>query len=746
MSMNPASELRKASQFERLGQHANAASAYRTVLARFPQREDANTGLLAALENLGAWDEVEVEAARLNAALPGFLPAWLVLARARLVTQRDALAVAQRCVSLAPRHPGAQDYLGIACRRAGRLDEAAAAFQASLRLRPGHLSTQSNLANVLREMGRLAQAMPLYETVLQAAPERLDVAHNYALALSDLGDYARAESLLRALLASAPQFAQAHNALGTVLQALNRLSEAERCFKAALACQPDLPDLADAVSNLVLVLHNQSKLSELEPQLGRAVALMPASSMFRLTELVAALPKVARDAAEAQACVPQFDAGLADYARWRAAALADASLRHDSLATLPFYLAYRPGNHRDRLARFSDACSQGKAWPPLSRERLARSPGGPIRLGIVSAHVRRHSVWDIVLKGLVQHLDPTRFELTIYHLGVQEDGETAFAKSAVPRWRDAASLAGSAGWADLIARDAQDVLYYPEIGMNPQCYLLAQQRLAPLQCAGWGHPVTTGIAAIDLFVSGELIEPEDGQDHYRETLLKLPGTGCCTTAFEVAPQPCAALAHLQAPDARPSLLIAQALAKFAPEFDALLVEIAQRLGPCRFVIPVADNMAEPGQRLRARLARAFEAAGLDADAHLDFVPWLSEGEFRQALQICTVFLDCPAFSGYTTAWKALRDGIPVVTWEGPFMRQRLAAGLLRKVGLADWVAASLSDYVDKAVALAQATLPEQLARRQRITAAASLADGDVSVVRAFERELTRRVAPELSPR
>ena len=44
--------------------------------------------------------------------------------------------------------------------------------------------------------------------------------------------------------------------------------------------------------------------------------------------------------------------------------------------------------------------------------------------------------------------------------------------------------------------------------------------------------MTTGIASIDLLFSSELLEPEDGQPHYREQLIKLPGTGCCTTAFD----------------------------------------------------------------------------------------------------------------------------------------------------------------------------------------------------------------------
>jgi protein O-GlcNAc transferase len=58
------------------------------------------------------------------------------------------------------------------------------------------------------------------------------------------------------------------------------------------------------------------------------------------------------------------------------------------------------------------------------------------RLLIVSHHVRRHSVWDIVLRGLLLHLDRTRFEVLVYHLGNVEDEETRFARGQVDGWRD----------------------------------------------------------------------------------------------------------------------------------------------------------------------------------------------------------------------------------------------------------------------------------------------------------------------
>jgi protein O-GlcNAc transferase len=107
-----------------------------------------------------------------------------------------------------------------------------------------------------------------------------------------------------------------------------------------------------------------------------------------------------------------------------------------------------------------------------------------------------------------------------------------------------------------------------------------------------------------------------------------------------------------------------------------------------------------------------------------------------------VYLDCPAFSGYTTAWQAIHRGLPIVTFEGDFLRQRLAAGLLRQVGITDGIASTRAQYVEIAVRLAEESRrPEAWAgRREAMRRAAPQADGNHAAVRAFEAMLTAAMA------
>ena len=66
-----------------------------------------------------------------------------------------------------------------------------------------------------------------------------------------------------------------------------------------------------------------------------------------------------------------------------------------------------------------------------------------------------------------------------------------------------------------------DLAYYWEVGTDAVGYFLPFFRLAAVQCTSWGWPVTSGIAAIDYFLSSELIEPADGAGHYSERLIRL---------------------------------------------------------------------------------------------------------------------------------------------------------------------------------------------------------------------------------
>ena len=73
-----------------------------------------------------------------------------------------------------------------------------------------------------------------------------------------------------------------------------------------------------------------------------------------------------------------------------------------------------------------------------------------------------------------------------------------------------------------IADSRLDLLVYTDVGAHPFLYFLSFARLAPIQALLVGHPCTSGVPAIDYFVSNVHQDHEDAQAHYSERLARLP--------------------------------------------------------------------------------------------------------------------------------------------------------------------------------------------------------------------------------
>src|SRR5205085_1497602 len=108
-------------------------------------------------------------------------------------------------------------------------------------------------------------------------------------------------------------------------------------------------------------------------------------------------------------------------------------------------------------------------------------------------------------------------------------------------------------------------------GMTSQSNLCANLRLAAVQCAAWGHPVTTGSRHIEHFFSCGPMEPADAAAHYSEKLILLPGLG---VRYEQPPrhEP-RTRSHFGLPEQAHIYLCPNRLHKILPEHDALFLDI-----------------------------------------------------------------------------------------------------------------------------------------------------------------------------
>ena len=647
----------------------------------------------------------------------------------------EALASYHQALTLKPDHAEAYAHVGSVLQAQGQLEAAVAAYRQALTLKPGSAETHNNLGNTLQAQGKLDDAVAAYACALALKPGYAEAHGNLGNVLKAQGRLEDAVASYRRALALKPDYAQAHNNLGIVLLERESLDEAVASFGRALALKPDY---VDAQTHLGHALKEQGHPEEAQAAYRRALALNPDDADARLGLAIAAIPLMPRTVEESTAAVEAFSRSLEELTSWSQAH--PGMLGRSAGRNQPFYLTYRPSDVSGVLARYGDLVSteaaeywqRNTAASPAARHE-ATTTGQRIRMVIVSGQVRRHPAWDVILRGIVAHLDRRQFETILYHTSPIVDEETRWANAHVDRFVQGPR--SIRGWLKEIASDRPEIVFYPEVGMDPATCSLATLRLAPLQVASWGHPATTGLPTIDMYLSGELLEGQAAERHYRERLVRLPGTGVCTETDATQAQP------WEGPSRQPGTVrfaLCQQPIKFDPADDALWVRIARAAGPAEFWLAAPHKLRWATQRLKERLAAAFGAAGLDPQA-VRVMPWLPRERFMAFLDDVDVYLDCPAFSGYTTAWQAVHRGLPIVTLEGEFLRQRLAAGLLRQIGLCEGIAHSPEQYLETASRWSQEARNTQAwaARRAALRSAAGKADGNRLAVSALQQVLAQ---------
>lgn len=264
--------------------------------------------------------------------------------------------------------------------------------------------------------------------------------------------------------------------------------------------------------------------------------------------------------------------------------------------------------------------------------------------------------------------------------------------------------------------------------MEPFTYFLAFSRLASVQCSSFGHPDTSGIRNIDYFISDDLFEPGNAQEHYSEKLLLLRNCGNLVYYYKPElPNPPKRRDAFNLPEQTHLYLCLQTLFKFHPEFDAFLASIL-RSDPLGLLVLVHSKIPRWTELLMARFRQTMP----DVLERIVFLPQQKGTDFVNLLAVSDVMLDTLHFNGYNTSLEAFAVGTPVVTLPTALQRGRHTAGMYRKMGIEDCIARNREEYVNIAVRLG--TQPDvREALRNRILAANSVLYENMQVVREFER-------------
>lgn len=570
----------------------------------------------------------------------------------------EAIERLRLAVARSPDDAALHEELGIALLAANRVDAAAEAFLEALRRDRARVRAHFGLARIFDSRGDAAVAEGGYRQVLRLDPD-------HAAARSRLGQLLamshveEAEAHLRRALALDPGDIVAARLLAYALRRLNRVAEARDVARSILERHPD-----DLSASLVVEL---------------SIPPVPASS---------------EDAAEAR---QRFARGVAALeARTESFARDPAQVL--GLQWENFTLAYLGGDVRplqEAYGRFVSALLSRAApalMAPRPRRRIA--PGERPRVGFLSSFLYDCTVGKY-FRSWIAGLDRNRFEVFAYHTGHAKDSLTAAIAQSAGHFRHAFEPAPAI--ARRVLADRLDVLVFPDVGMETTASLVAAMHLAPVQCAGWGHPVTTGLPSMDWFLSCGEMEPEGAQAHYTERLLRLPGIGVSYARPVLTDG--GSRAQFGLPVSGRLYLCPQSAFKIHPDNDALFAEVIAADPEGRLVF-FHDFDRPLTAFLRDRVEKALAGRGLDPSRAL-FLERTNHADYLKVNALCDAFLDTRHWSGGNTTLDAIAAGLPPVTLPGDCMRGRQSAAMLRQIDLGDLVASDEADYVRIATRLAR---------------------------------------------
>lgn len=570
---------------------------------------------------------------------------------------------------------------------------------------------------------RLSEATQFLQHAHALAPGNLAVALALVRTHEQAGDYAAALKVAVAAQKIAPEDPAALLALSRALARLDQLPTALRAGRLALERDPRG---WSAAMHLIELLLRANDAAAARDMVGLVAQLHPDR------------PEVLNWALQ---CVPRAYRNLDEVTRTRTAFREDLARFAESIPGLPpvprarlardieersnFYVHYQG------LPEVEDQRVYGRAIAALVEGRFpaeipAPPPRNRPRVAFVSSHLRFHTVGKLFGAFVTEH-DPAAVEVYVYQVGGPKDdmGRTIAAAAACARDLPMTLEA----IVEAVRADAPDVVIFTDIGMLGIMTLVAAVRLAPVQCVLWGHPVTTGLPTVDVFLSAASMEPDGGAAHYTERLVCLPGIGI-DYARPPAP-PLLARAAFGLPEGVPVFLSCQSMFKYLPQRDDLYAAVAEAVPDSVFAF-LRHPDTEVCRTFLARMTAAFASRGMSFESRARLLPRLSGEHYLALNAVADVFLDTPDWSGGNTCLEALAVGLPVVTLPGPYMRGRHSAAMVRELGLDALIAKDEADYVRIAARLAKDAPWREAVRAQILARADGTLFGNPAAVRALE--------------
>lgn len=538
-----------------------------------------------------------------------------------------------------PQHPTGWHLLGIAQQMLCTHYYGLEALIKAVGLKPADAEYFDHLASALEQLGKPELAAACFARGLELAPTLFPLLLKYAQCEIRRGNAEGAEILTTKLCDAFPNSAEAHYLRGLFRSRSGQLDDAIQCFERSIALNPAL---SAPYQDLGLIYFNRGNLEQAIDLSRKAVEQMPGNA-------------------------PCFSNML-------------FFATHDEHRSPEDLFAL----HRQYALRYETPLKAH--WQPHANDR---SPDRKLRIGYVSGDFYGHAVASFILPVL-ERLDRTQFDLFGFYNHTVCDDMTRRIAAQFKYWLPISHVTDAA-LAEIVRACRIDILIDLSGHTGGNRLLTFARKPAPVQMTAIGHADTTGLDAMDYFITDRDLAPPGRFDaHFSERLMDLDSGVVFSFPNDAPPVtdlPALSNGYLTFGSFnRPGKITARTL--------DLWTELMRALPDARMLLGSVND-----EQIRRKLEQGFAERGVAAE-RLRFMPRVAVPEYLAAHGGIDVLLDTFPFNAGTTLLYSMWMGVPVLTVRGDRYVSNLGAAVMAKAGLPDFVADDASGFINKGVELA----------------------------------------------
>jgi protein O-GlcNAc transferase len=656
-----------------LKRYADASSAYDRALGLEPDLAQAWVGRGKIFFEQKRYDEALVAYERALELQPEVAEAWF--ARGSVHFERkefdDALANYKKSLALKPDFAAAWLGVGNVHLQQERYDDASIAYDEAEFLKPDLAEAWLCRGNLFHALKQFDNALAAYEHARQLKPWLADAWVGLGVALNQLERFDDALEAFDRALDIKPDLSEVWLGRGSIFSNLKRYRDAITAYDRALELKPELAGawFSRATAALYLMQYDQALLNY-----QKALALEPDMNYVEGFRLLAKLY-------------------LCDWTDLKAeTAQLLSRLREGKAVIAPFGLLSLPSTAADQAQGtkryMEDVPVHSPVWlgETYSHDRM--------RVAYISADFRNHAVAHLTA-GLFENHDKARFEITGISIGPADGSamrrrlENSFERFIDVEARNDAEIANLIRDHEIdIAVDLMGHTQYSRPG-------ILMRRPAPIQVHYLGYAGTLGIDHIDYILADSVVIPEEHRAFYTEQVVWLPDSYLVSDSKRATSQRTPTRQECGLPENAFVFCSFNNAYKIGPAIFQLWTRLLRAVPNSVLWLSQADAIA------MKNLSREAERFGVSGQ-RLFFAPKVEDVADHLARQRqADLFLDTLPYNAHTTASDALWVGLPVLTCIGETFAGRVAASLLRAVGLTELITTSLEEYETLALKLAR---------------------------------------------